>query len=108
MQCPSVQGTDVYSAPEVQIKHRSIQPHSDVWSTCLAMIPWMTGKFAWKDENFYSYKATETEPHRLRYVQPKELERILAHGLSYEPTSRPTAEDIRDRVNELLDKGRRQ
>lgn len=104
-ECPAVQGTEVYLAPEVQIKNHSVQPHSDVWSTCVTMISWMTGKSAWKDEGFYGYKASKTEPHRLKLVQPKELKNILAHGLSYEPASRPTAKDIRDRVNELSDKG---
>lgn len=99
---PQNAGTPFYQAPEVQCDSLPAQPSSDVWTLCLAFVEWFTGRRAWKEKltvmQIVRLKDRKQMPERLDVVD-EEVRDILKDGLNYDRHQRPTALQLKQRLD---------
>eukprot|EP00918_Siedleckia_nematoides_P069563 GHVU01151696.1.p1 GENE.GHVU01151696.1~~GHVU01151696.1.p1 ORF type:complete len:522 (+),score=45.32 GHVU01151696.1:178-1743(+) len=105
-------GTLGYTAPEVLVgfpvkTKMKAQPFSDVWSMSFSGAEWFSGIFPWsldKDQDFKKQIKTKLKsqlpPDELCNV-PGEVREVLQEGLLYDYSKRPSATEMRERLERL-------
>ena len=100
-------GTFPYMAPEIHIgvpgRGKMMgQPCSDVWSMCVAMVEWFTGKHPWiydgpdsPKKQVKQKKHANSMPDLLVRV-PQAARNLLLQGLEYDYAKRSTAANLKE------------
>jgi serine/threonine protein kinase len=96
-------GTPNYAAPETI--ESSSQPRSDLYSLGVVLFEMLTGSLPFRGDTPFAVLRAHCltpppTPSSLNFTLSKDLDRIVLHLLSKEPSDRPTAEDL---LNELHD-----
>ncbi len=100
-------GTPAYMAPEQAEGSGDVGPTADVWALGVILYRCLTGQLPFEAPGVVEllYKVCHQQPgalHELRPEVPAELERICLDCLLKDPTQRPTAPQLADRLERCL------
>ena len=92
------QGTPHYTAPEIFRKSRPYDGKADIWSVGITVIEMLTGRTPYADIEpavlFYKMASDDKIEYDLPRTTPAALSVVISRMLVWEPSKRPTANDL--------------